>query len=225
MTLALKGEESARVSELLATLSLPLQAEGRLLEFLSQLQRWNSTYNLTAVRRREQMLTQHLADCLAILPALARQVSSGRVLDVGSGGGLPGVVIALLSPHLDVTCVDAVGKKAAFVRQMAHVLSLGNLHAVHGRVESLAAPPFDLIVSRAFATLKDFTSLTRHLLAANGHWLAMKGRSPDEERAALPDEVAVFHVEPLEVPGLDAERCLVWMRPAASLGSVAQGPI
>ena len=181
--------------------------------YLDLLQRWNGTYNLTAVRDRAGMLAQHLADCLAIIPPLQRRAAPGRLLDVGSGGGLPGVVIATLLPGWDVTCVDAVAKKTAFVRQVAGSLGLPNLHAEHSRVESLRAPPFDLITSRAFASLADFTALTRKHLAPGGAWLAMKGRAPDDEMAALPPDVDVFHVEPLHVPGLNAQRCLVWMQP------------
>ncbi len=190
-----------------------------LLAYLDLLQRWNATYNLTAVRERATMLTHHLADCLAVVKPLQRQMPTGhgpvraRVLDVGSGGGLPGVVLAILLPSLDVTCVDAVGKKAAFVRQAAGALALPNLHAVHARVESLLVPPFDLITSRAFASLADFVRLSQHMLAPGGRWMAMKGKRPDAEIAALPPEEDVFHVEPLTVPGLGAERCLVWMRP------------
>ena len=181
--------------------------------YLDLLQRWNATYNLTAVRDRAGMVTQHLADCLAIIPPLQRRATQGRRLDVGSGGGLPGVVIATLLPGWDVTCVDAVAKKIAFVRQVAGSLGLPNLHAEHSRVESLQALPFDLITSRAFASLADFTALTRKHLAPGGAWLAMKGRVPDDEMAALPPDVHVFHVEPLHVPGLNAQRCLVWMQP------------
>lgn len=183
--------------------------------YLSLLQQWNATYNLTAVRDRPGMLTQHLADCLAVLPPLGRHASGGRMLDVGSGGGLPGIVIAILRQSWDVTCIDTVGKKAAFVRQAAGALSLLNLHAVHGRVEQLQAPPFDVITARAFAALPDLVRLTRPLLAPGGIWMAMKGRVPDEEIAALPQDVTVFHVEHLQVPGLDAQRCLVWMRTGA----------
>jgi 16S rRNA (guanine527-N7)-methyltransferase len=188
----------------------------QLAAFLDLLRRWNATYNLTAVREPEAMLTQHLADCLAIVGPLVARCPRARVLDVGSGGGLPGVVLAVMAPELDVTCVDAVGKKAAFVRQAAGSLRLPNLHAVHARVETMKQPPFGLITSRAFASLADFTRLTRHLLLPDGGlWLAMKGRKPDDEMAALPPTLEVFHVEPLAVPGLDAERCLVWMRPHA----------
>jgi 16S rRNA (guanine527-N7)-methyltransferase len=183
-----------------------------LLRYLDLLQRWNATYNLTAVRDRAAMLTQHLADCLTVIPPLQRHAGQGRLLDVGSGGGLPGVVIALMLPGWDVTCVDAVGKKAAFVRQAAGALALPNLHAQHARIEDLTAPPFDVVISRAFASLADFTALTRRHLAPGGVWIAMKGRAPDDEMAELPADIDVFHVEPLSVPGLDAQRCLVWMR-------------
>jgi 16S rRNA (guanine527-N7)-methyltransferase len=193
----------------------------RLLQFLGLLQRWNATYNLTAVRDPAAMLQQHLADCLALVGPLARRPGLRRVLDVGSGGGLPGAVIALMRPELDVTCVDAVGKKAAFVRQVSALLGLPNLHGVHARVEALRVGSFDLVTCRAFAALPDFVRWTRRQLAPGGCWLAMKGRRPDDELAALPPDVEVFHVEPLSVPGLGAQRCLVWMRPAISLSEVS----
>jgi 16S rRNA (guanine527-N7)-methyltransferase len=161
------------------------------------------------------MFTHHLADCLAALPPL-QQACAGReglrLLDVGSGGGLPGVLIAILCPALQVSCVDTVGKKAAFIRQVGAELRLPNLRAEHARVEQLPGR-YELITSRAFATLLDFVTLTRNRLAAGGQWMAMKGKRPEDEMAALPADVDVFHVEPLTVPGLAAERCLVWMRP------------
>lgn len=192
-----------------------------LLRYLDLLKRWNAVYNLTAVREPDRMLRQHLVDCLAVVPALQRTLAARpggagqqRLLDVGSGGGLPGVVLALVDPGLQVTCVDAVAKKAGFVRQVAAELGLPNLRAEHARVEALdASSPFDIISSRAFASLLDFVTLTRPLLAPGGAWLAMKGAKPDDEMAALPTDIDVFHVEPLAVPGLDARRCIVWMRP------------
>lgn len=206
---------TADIAALAAGLGLVLSSEqqARLRGYLELLQRWNATYNLTAIREPQAMFTQHLADCLAVVPAIARVVQPGRLLDVGSGGGLPGVIVACALPGWKVACVDTVAKKAAFVRQMAGLLKLPNLQAIHARVEQVKAEPWDLITSRAFSSLLDFTSLTRRHLAAKGVWMAMKGRVPDDEIAALPGDIDVFHVEQLTVPGLDAQRCLVWMRP------------
>ena len=199
--------------------------DSRLEAYLSMLERWNAVYNLTAIRDREAMRLHHLADCLAVVGPLRRELSAlqgtatvaRRILDVGSGGGLPGVVLALAEPAWQVTCVDAVGKKAAFVQQVAGELDLPNLRSVHSRVEKLRLPPFDAVVSRAFSSLGDFVRWTRHALAPGGRWMAMKGRNPLDEVADLPPGIQVFHVEPLEVPGLEAERCLVWLRDAGPL--------
>jgi 16S rRNA (guanine527-N7)-methyltransferase len=190
-------------------------ADPRLDRYLALLAQWNAAYNLTAVREPALMRRLHLDDCLAVVEPLRRQLgrlSPVRILDVGSGGGLPGVVLALAEPRWDVTCVDSVGKKAAFVRQVAADLALPNLHAEHARVEALRAPPFDVITARAFAALPDLVRLTRPLLAEGGVWMAMKGKRPDDEMAALPTDIEAFQVEPLTVPGLEADRCLVWMR-------------
>jgi 16S rRNA (guanine527-N7)-methyltransferase len=198
-------------------LALPLsdaQAD-RLLAHLDLLQRWNATYNLTAVRDPSAMWLQHVVDCMAAVPSVQAALPGerrARILDVGSGGGLPGIVWAVLMPQADITCVDTVGKKAAFIRQVAGTLGLPNLQARHARVETLKEPAFDLITSRAFASLSDFTRLTRPLLAAGGQWVAMKGKPPHDELAALGLPVGMFHVEHLQVPGLDAERCLVWIK-------------
>ena len=196
-------------------LTLPDVAFDRLAAYLALLRKWNAAYNLTAVRDAAQMRVQHLADCLAAVAPLRRQLGSGprRLLDVGSGGGLPGVVLAIAEPGWDVSCVDTVGKKAAFIRQVAGELALPNLHALHARVETLPGPSFGVITSRAFASLPDFVRLTRSLLAPGGLWMAMKGRRPDDELAALQGDIDAFHVEPLVVPRLDADRCLIWMRP------------
>ena len=209
---------SSELAPVLAALDLEAtpQQKQSLLQYLELLQRWNATYNLTAVRDRQGMLTQHLADCLAVVHPLSRVLQTGRLLDVGSGGGLPGVVLAIMRPQLQVTCDDTVGKKAAFVRQVAGSLGLSNLQSAHARVEALALPSFDLITSRAFASLLDFTALTRPLLSEAGVWMAMKGKSPEAEIAQLPAQVTVFHVEQLQIPTLDAERCLVWMKPQPS---------
>jgi 16S rRNA (guanine527-N7)-methyltransferase len=195
------------------------QAE-HLIAYLSLLAKWNRVYNLTAVRDPAEMMTQHLLDSLSIVPPLRRHLSNrpvgslARVLDVGSGGGLPGVVLAVVMPQLDVTCVDTVIKKVSFIRQVALELGLPNLHAVHARVEEMTAPSFDVVVSRAFASLSDFVGLTHQHLAPGAVWLAMKGKRPDDEMAALPSGIDVFHVEHLAVPGLAAERCAVWIQPS-----------
>jgi 16S rRNA (guanine527-N7)-methyltransferase len=186
-----------------------------LLGYLSLLRRWNATYNLTSVRDPAQMLVHHLADCLSVIGPLRRvcaDAEGSRLLDVGSGGGLPGAVIAILEARIDVTCVDAVGKKAAFVQQVAGELQLGNLHAQHARVEALRGEPFHVITARAFSSLSELVRLTRAHLADRGVWMAMKGKVPTEEMAGLPGDVDVFHVEHLAVPGLGGDRCLVWMR-------------
>ena len=204
-------EELEAIFSDLGLVSGPTQVQA-LLDYVDLLQRWNVTYNLTAVRDRAGILSQHLADCLAVLPHLLAHIGAGRVLDVGSGGGLPGVVLSIMQPALDVTCVDTVGKKAAFIRQVGASLGLPNLHAEHARVEQLKVAPFPLITARAFASLKLLVELTEPLLAPGGVWMAMKGQTPHEEMSELPESIEVFHVEQLQVPTLQAQRCLVWMR-------------
>lgn len=190
----------------------------RLLAYLDLIQKWTKVYNLTAVRDPAEMLTHHLLDSLAAIAPLRRQLlaqgkagASARLLDVGSGAGLPGIVIAICCPEVTVHCVDTVGKKAAFIQQVAVSLKLPNLRGIHARVESLTEP-YDVVSSRAFASLMDFTSWSGGALAGQGVWMALKGKHPSEEIAALPTSVEVFHVEQLTVPGLGAERCIVWMR-------------
>jgi len=185
----------------------------QLLAYLALLQKWNKVYNLTAVRDPAQMLSHHLVDSLSVIAPLQRHGAPARLMDVGAGGGLPGVVIAICCPGTDVSCVDAVAKKATFIQQVAAELKLPNLHGVHSRVEQLKTAPFRVITSRAFASLVDFTNLTRQHLAEGAVWMAMKGQHPADEIAALPSDVHVFHVEQLAVPGLDAQRCIIWMRP------------
>jgi 16S rRNA (guanine527-N7)-methyltransferase len=192
-----------------------------LLAYQDWVAKWNRVYNLTALRDPQEMLTHHLLDSLAVVQPLRRylaqrgQCVQPRLLDVGSGAGLPGVVLAITCPELDVSCVDTVAKKALFIQQVAAALRLPNLHGVHARVETLRQP-FDVVTSRAFASLVDFTQWSAGALAEQGVWMAMKGKVPQDEMAALPAGVEVFHVEPLAVPGLDAERCIVWMRRSAA---------
>lgn len=195
-----------------------------LLDYLALIQKWTKVYNLTAVRDPDEMLTHHLLDSLAVIAPLRRQLTSLglraeadgalRLLDVGSGAGLPGVVIAICCPDIRVDCVDTVGKKAAFIQQVAVTLKLPNLRGVHARVESLT-DKYQVISSRAFASLLDFTSWSVKVLAEQGVWMAMKGKHPAEELMALPASLEVFHVEQLMVPGLEADRCILWLRRAA----------
>ena len=210
-------EEQLRAG--LSTLRLDLDDHqiNQLLDYQNLIGKWTRVYNLTAVRDPAEMVTHHLLDSLAAIAPLQRYLQkagldqASTLLDVGSGAGLPGVVIAICCPTVVVTCVDSVAKKAAFMKQAALALKLPNLRGLHARVESIQQP-FDVICSRAFASLADFTQWSTGALAAQGGWLAMKGKHPADELATLPATVQVFHVEQLQVPGLDAERCIVWMR-------------
>jgi 16S rRNA (guanine527-N7)-methyltransferase len=213
-------ESKLRVGLADLALNLAEAQVSALLAYLGLMQKWNKVYNLTAVRDPVEMLTHHLLDSLAVVVPLRRQlammpqVPDGgrlRLLDVGSGAGLPGVVIAICCPEIGVDCVDTVGKKAAFIQQVAVTLKLPNLRGVHARVEQLT-DKYQVISSRAFASLLDFSSWSRQALAEQGVWMAMKGKHPTDELTALPPSVQVFHVEQLEVPGLGAERCIVWIR-------------
>jgi 16S rRNA (guanine527-N7)-methyltransferase len=210
-------EASLREGADALALSLADHQFSQLLAYLDLIRKWNEVYNLTAVRDPAEMLTHHLLDSLAVIEPLRRQLEgrAARLLDVGSGAGLPGVVLAICLPGLSVECVDAVAKKAAFVQQTAVQLKLANLRGVHSRVERLAGP-YEVISSRAFSSLGDFVTLSRQALGEGGTWLAMKGKLPADEIAALPTGAEVFHVEQLAVPGLKAERCIVWMRKTAA---------
>lgn len=184
----------------------------QLLAYGALILKWNKVYNLTALRDPAAVLTHHLLDSLAVVGPLTRErPDAGRLLDVGAGAGLPGVVIAILRRDLEVHCLDAVAKKMAFVQQVAGELRLANLRGIHARVESHTGA-YQVISSRAFATLADFVHGSSQLLAPEGVWMAMKGKRPDAEITELPADVEVFHVEQLSVPGLDAERCIAWMR-------------
>jgi 16S rRNA (guanine527-N7)-methyltransferase len=201
-------------------LKLTDRQAARLLEYAALILKWNKVYNLTALRDPGSVLTHHLLDSLAVVAPLERQLARHawakvRLLDVGSGAGLPGVVIAVLCPAIDVTCLDAVAKKVAFVQQCAAELKLPNLRGLHARIESLDGA-YEVIGSRAFASLADFVTGSAQVLAPEGVWMAMKGKVPSEEIADLEQEISVFHVEHLTVPGSSAERCLVWMQPSAA---------
>jgi 16S rRNA (guanine527-N7)-methyltransferase len=187
--------------------------QNKLLDFVALLAKWNAVYNLTAIRDPRQMLIQHILDSLSIVPHLAGRGASSA-LDVGSGGGLPGIVLAIVLPDWSVTLNDIVHKKTAFQAQAKAELKLGNLSVVTGRVETLrpgvdVPGKFDVIVSRAFAELADFVTLARHLVAERGAIWAMKGVRPDDEIARLPAGSRAVQVLRLTVPSLDAERHLV----------------
>lgn len=200
-----------------AALRLPLDYAriDLLLNYLAQMLRWNRTYNLTAIRAPEQMLLHHITDSLSVVPELAQRLAgqSARILDVGSGGGLPGVVLAVCYPEWQVCCVDAVEKKTAFIKHVAGVLQLDNLDAVHARVEALEPAECDIVISRAFASLQDFAALAGRHVKPGGRLVAMKGHPPEDEMQSLKDQ-GVWQVEgvtTLYVPRLSARRCLVWM--------------
>jgi 16S rRNA (guanine527-N7)-methyltransferase len=204
----------AGLAELHVSLS-DAQVQG-LLDYQNLIGKWTKVYNLTAVRDPAEMLTHHLLDSLAAVAPLqkhlqGRGLSAPGLLDVGSGAGLPGVVLAICCPGLAVTCVDTVGKKAAFIKHVALALGLPNLSGLHARVETITQP-FDVICSRAFASLADFAGWSQAALSPGGVWMALKGKHPAEELAMLPPDVVVFHVEPLAVPGLAAERCIIWLQ-------------
>ena len=200
----------------------------QLLSYMALIQKWNKVYNLTALRQAQEILTHHLLDSLSAVSPLLGHIAKTKgdanagieLLDVGSGGGLPGVVIAICCPNIRVTCVDTVSKKAAFVQQVAASLRLSNLRGVHARVESLTGP-YDVVCSRAFASLPDFVSWSVAALSDGGVWMAMKGKLPEAEMAALPSFAEVFHVEQLQVPGLEADRCMVWMKKPTTLSTQA----
>lgn len=188
----------------------PLQLQ-QLLDYTALLQRWNRVYNLTSVRDIEGIARLHMADCLAAVPAIAR-AKPHRLLDVGSGGGLPGMILAIALPEVTVHLVDTVQKKCAFLQQAAGSLGLRNVTVHHARVETLRDEQgFDCITSRAFSDLSLLIGRSVHLLAPNGQWCAMKGHPPEDEIAALPAGYTA-QIQPLQVPGLDAQRCLVWIQ-------------
>lgn len=205
--------DPARLAQTASVAGLTLTAAQceRLVRYCELLFKWNRTHNLTAIDDTEQALTHHLLDSLSLVRWFEQpEHHAARVLDVGSGGGLPGIPLAIACPRLQVTLLDKVQKKVAFLTQAKVDLELSNVVAVAARVEHWRAPaPFDVIVSRAFASLADFVSLTRHLLAAEGRWLAMKGQRPVQEVTQLPSDITVVDILRLDVPGLNEARHLV----------------
>ncbi len=197
-------------------LALPPVAKSRLVAFVALLAKWNRTYNLTAIREPARMVTHHVLDSLAVLTAFA-PTPQARVLDLGCGAGLPGLPLAVARPDVAVTLLDSSGKKIAFVQQAIGELGLANASAVTSRVETYVAPaPFDVVISRAFADLAAFVGAARRLLAPGGTLLAMKGRLPGPELAALPGGVRVVATPALSVPGVEGERHLVILQPEES---------
>ncbi|MFZ4535223.1 16S rRNA (guanine(527)-N(7))-methyltransferase RsmG [Propionivibrio sp.] len=193
-------------------IELPLVVQEKLLAYLALLYKWNKTYSLTALREQDKAVSHHLLDSLALLPF----ISSGNLLDVGSGGGMPGIPLAIARPDLDVTLLDSNSKKAAFLQQAAIELILPNISVHCGRVEQYhPSLGFAVITSRAFSGLADFVSVSRHLLAADGRWLAMKGVWPHVEIELLPADVQLDAVHRLQVPGVEGERHLAVLRNAA----------
>lgn len=189
-----------------AGLALGEETRQKLLDYLALLQKWNKVHNLTAVRDPEEMVTLHLLDSLSVLP----HIKARRLLDVGSGAGLPGIPLALCLPGLQVTVMDSSHKKASFMRQAKAELGISNLEVMCGRVEQYRPEAlFDIVISRAFSDLAEFVGLTKHLCAPDGSWLAMKGVYPYDELAQLKMEPS--QVVPLTVPGLQAQRHLVFL--------------
>jgi 16S rRNA (guanine527-N7)-methyltransferase len=223
-TAGMQQQSPQALGELTAQLGLALSPQQctTLLAYAQLLRRWNRVHNLTAVDGDADMLSHHLLDCLAIVVPIERALvrfgggiagaDATHFLDAGSGGGLPGIPLAVARPLWRGTLVDAVQKKCAFLQQAKVELGLGNIAVRHARLESAGVPAQDLIVSRAFAALKDFTAITAHLLKPGGLWIAMKGRRPDEELAALPANIDVLDTSTLRVPLLGEERHLVVLR-------------
>lgn len=209
MTQSLAEQLSRGVAAL--ELALDAATQQKLLDYVALLHKWNKVYSLTAVREPERMISLHLLDCLAVLP----RINGPQVLDVGSGGGMPGIVLAIVRPDWSITLIDSNSKKTSFLQQAAISLGLSNVTVVTARVEQYRpAVCFDLITSRAFSDLGEFVRLSHHLLATDGCYGALKGVYPQDEVAQIPAGFVVTEVVPLQVPGLDAERHLVTIRAA-----------
>ncbi|OBA00554.1 16S rRNA (guanine(527)-N(7))-methyltransferase RsmG [Halomonas sp. G11] len=207
----LPSQVATRLDEGLSALGTPVTARqhDQLLGLLALLHKWNRAYNLTAVRDVNDMVSRHVLDSAAVLPF----VEGPRLLDVGSGPGLPGLVLAILKPELSVTLLDSNGKKVRFQRQAVMELGLSNVTPVQARVEQFAESVFDQVVSRAFASLVDFVNLTRKLPTAEGQWLAMKGPGANEELRDLPGDIRLHARHTLNVPFETAERQLLILTP------------
>jgi 16S rRNA (guanine527-N7)-methyltransferase len=206
---------AAVLAEGITKLSLDLnqQQHQQLLDYLALLVKWNSVYNLTSVRDPMQMATLHLLDSLAAVPAFA---DARNVLDVGAGGGLPGIVLAIARPELKISLIDTVHKKTAFLKQVKAELGLANVTVYTAKVQEVSVPAqFDVITSRAFADLSDFVEWSGHLLEDGGQFIALKGVAPAEEQERLPAPWRVSRLQSLAVPGLDAERHLVFIERSA----------
>ncbi|MDO5058704.1 MAG: 16S rRNA (guanine(527)-N(7))-methyltransferase RsmG [Neisseria sp.] len=205
-------DKKQQLQDGLAALGLELTTAQQLLllEYVALLKKWNSTYNLTALRSENSMISHHVLDSLTLLPFVK---DAKTLMDVGSGGGMPGIPTAICRPDLQITLLDANTKKTSFLQQAVIELGLTNVTVASGRVEAMHDKKVDVVTSRAFAELADFITLTRHLLGENGYWAAMKGVYPYEELEHVPADVEVLKVEKLNVPMLDAERHMVVMKP------------
>lgn len=191
-------------------LSLTTAQQLLLLEYVALLKKWNTTYNLTALRDESKMISHHILDSLTLLPYVQNATT---LMDVGSGGGMPGIPTAICRPDLHITLLDANTKKTAFLQQAVIELGLSNVTVATGRVETMFDKNVDVVTSRAFAELADFVALTKHLLNENGYWAAMKGVYPYEELEGLPENIEIVTIDKLHVPSLEAERHMVIMKP------------
>jgi 16S rRNA (guanine527-N7)-methyltransferase len=213
-----------RLRSAAAAVCVPLEEQQtlQLINYLGLLERWNAVHNLSALHETDDLLVRHVFDSLPLASVLMRYASERdlqrlRVLDAGSGSGFPAVVLAVAQPRWAVTAVDSVAKKVAFVRQAASECGIANLRAVRSRVEELSpAHAFDVIVSKALGTLDDLVMMSLPALAEGGVWVAQKGKIPRAEIERLGAGFQVFHVEPVKVPELAEERCLVWIRRTAA---------
>lgn len=207
--------EIQKKSEEILGLEVPVQCAEKLALYAQLLLKWNASYNLTSIKNPEDVMTLHLMDSLSLVKNFD-DLAGGRktVLDVGSGGGLPAIPLAIMRPDLSVTMVDAVQKKVIFLRQCIALCKLTNARALHTRIEKLTGAGYGVVTSRAFASLEDMVSWTKHLLAPDGIWLAMKGKFPQEEIDALPPEIVVEKSQPVNIDQGQFERHLLVLKSA-----------